>query len=310
MFNTSDLLGSLLQAGLRGSSMGRLEHAMGDRGLGAPGGPLGQILGQLGGGSRGADYGGYSGGGYGQAPAGGGYGGAGGGGLGDLLGGLAGMTGAGGYGSPSYSGGRPVGRDLLMGGLGALASAILSGRGRSTGGGLGSAMGGMLGGNMRGAVGAGGLTLLAMLAMKALQGGGRQQGLGFAGLGQEPPEQAVSERTAGLVVRAMIDAAKADGTIDATERQKIMAKLDESGAAPEERAFLEQEMSRPLDPDALATEAGGDPVVAAQLYAASLLAIQVDSPAEQAYLRDLAARLGLDAGTVTQLHQALGAPEA
>ena len=49
MFNTSDLPGSFLEAGLRGSSMGRIEHAMGDRVLGAPSGPLGKILVQPGG---------------------------------------------------------------------------------------------------------------------------------------------------------------------------------------------------------------------------------------------------------------------
>ena len=64
---------------------------------------------------------------------------------------------------------------------------------------------------------------------------------------------------------------------------------------------------RLADPAALAA-AAPDPVVAAQLYAASLLAIRVDSEAERAYLRDLAGRLGLDPETVVQLHHALNAP--
>jgi hypothetical protein len=55
MSNPSDILGGLLQGGLGGPGMDRLGHAMGERGLGAPGGPLGQILGQLG-----AAGGGYS----------------------------------------------------------------------------------------------------------------------------------------------------------------------------------------------------------------------------------------------------------
>jgi hypothetical protein len=38
MSNASDALGALLQAGLRGPSMGRMGHAVGERGLGAPGG--------------------------------------------------------------------------------------------------------------------------------------------------------------------------------------------------------------------------------------------------------------------------------
>ena len=177
------------------------------------------------------------------------------------------------------------------------------------GGGLGS----MVGGNMRGAMGAGGLALLAMLAMRALRNSGQGQAMGFANTGggadpvEELPEATVSQETATLVLRAMIDAAKADGHIDATERQKITAKLQESGADPDSLSFLEREMARPADPDGLAADAP-DPVVAAQVYAASLLAIEVDTPAEQAYLRHLAGRLGLDHAVVAQLHQALGAP--
>jgi uncharacterized membrane protein YebE (DUF533 family) len=121
------------------------------------------------------------------------------------------------------------------------------------------------------------------------------------------PEEAVSDRTALLVLRAMIEAAKADGQIDATERQRILGKIQESGADQEEIAFLQQEMDRPPDPDGLAAEVR-DPAVAAQLYAASLLAITVDTPAEQAYLQALAGRLGLEPAVTAQLHQALGAP--
>ncbi len=105
----------------------------------------------------------------------------------------------------------------------------------------------------------------------------------------------------------MIDAAKADGRVDASERQRIVAKAQEGGADPEAAAFLERELARPADPDGLATEAR-DPVVAAQVYAASLLAIQVDTQEERDYLRVLAGKLGLEPAVVAQLHAALGAP--
>jgi uncharacterized membrane protein YebE (DUF533 family) len=111
------------------------------------------------------------------------------------------------------------------------------------------------------------------------------------------------------VLRAMIEAAKADGQVDATERQRLVAKAQEGGADPEAAAFLERELERPADPDALAGEVR-DPVVAAQVYAASLLAIQVDTEEERAYLRALAGKLGLQPAVVAQLHQALGAPAA
>jgi len=326
MFNASDLLGNLLQGGgPRGHSMGRLEHAMGERGLGGAGGPLGQMLG----GGAGAPRGGSGG--------------------GDLLGNLASMLGAsgaasragygGGIGVPveragggMMGGGGSMGRGAMMGGLGALAASVLAGRGRGGmggglgggmmggGGGLGGLGGGMMGGGgMRGAVGAGGLALLGMLAMKALRNSNaspqQAAATGFGGGGAAaseddgmPPEQAVSEETAHLVLRAMIDAAKADGRVDATERQRIIAKAQEGGADPEAAAFLERELARPADPDALAAEAARDPVVAAQVYGASVLAIQVDTDEEREYLRALAAKLGLQPAVVGQLHAALGAP--
>jgi uncharacterized membrane protein YebE (DUF533 family) len=287
MLNASDLLGALLQGGgPRGRATGRLEHAMGDRGLGGAGGPLGQILGGLGGGTRAGTSSG-----------------------GDILGGLAGMLGGSG-------GGRSGGRDLMVGGLGALAGALLAGRGRSggSGGGIGGVTSGVLaglpGGKMRGAIGAGGLAVLGMLAMKALRANQAASGAAAApALEAElmPPEQAVAEGTALLVLRAMIEAAKADGRVDATERQRIVAKAQEGGVDGEAAAFLQQELERPADPDSLATGVR-DPIIAAQVYAASLLAIQVDTPAEHMYLRSLAGKLGLEPAVVAQLHSALGVP--
>jgi uncharacterized membrane protein YebE (DUF533 family) len=46
--------------------------------------------------------------------------------------------------------------------------------------------------------------------------------------------------------------------------------------------------------------------VAAQLYAASLLAIEVDTPQERAYLQQLATDFGLDSRIVGQIHETLG----
>jgi len=46
--------------------------------------------------------------------------------------------------------------------------------------------------------------------------------------------------------------------------------------------------------------------VAAQVYAASLLAIEVDTPQEQAYLTELAQKTGLTATVVQNIQQTLG----
>ena len=122
-----------------------------------------------------------------------------------------------------------------------------------------------------------------------------------------PPEQTVSEQTAKLVLRAMIDAAKADGRVDTAERQRIVAKVQESGADQRRRRSCSRNSSvRPIrtgSPPKPATRC-----VAAQVYAASLLAIKVDTPEERTYLQALAGKLGLEPAVVAQLHGALGAP--
>lgn len=108
------------------------------------------------------------------------------------------------------------------------------------------------------------------------------------------------------IVSAMIAAAKADGTIDADEKQKILGKLSEGGLTGEERDFLDREMAGPLDINKVVDSATG-PEHAIQLYAASLLAINPDHPAERGYLDMLAARLGLDANLKTSIEQAVAA---
>ena len=66
-----------------------------------------------------------------------------------------------------------------------------------------------------------------------------------------------------------------------------------------------KELRQPLDLDAFAA-AIPNQEVAAQVYAASLLAIEVDTPQEQAYLADLASKTGLDAAVVQHIQHTLG----
>lgn len=97
------------------------------------------------------------------------------------------------------------------------------------------------------------------------------------------------------LLRAMIAAAKADGHIDAAERKAIFGKLDELVLDTEAKAFVMDELRKPLDIDAIVA-LGNTPERAVELYAASVLAIDPDDPAEQAYLAMLASRLKLDPG--------------
>ncbi|MBP4040664.1 tellurite resistance TerB family protein [Aeromonas sp. SrichE-2G] len=97
---------------------------------------------------------------------------------------------------------------------------------------------------------------------------------------------------ANLLVRAMVAAARADGHIDAAERQKIQQYLTKQGQGDAAR-WIDGELSRPLDPQALAREVT-DMELATEVYLASLLAIEVDHFMERGYLDELARALKLD----------------
>ena len=121
------------------------------------------------------------------------------------------------------------------------------------------------------------------------------------------PEDAAAQDALGkALVRAMIAAAKADGKIDAEEKQRIFERLNAMDLDPEAKAFVFDELSAPLDINAVVS--GADtPEQAAEIYAASLVAIEADTPAETAYLQMLAARLELDPVFVEEVHKAAGA---
>lgn len=182
-------------------------------------------------------------------------------------------------------------------------------------GGIGALAGAILGGGAGGAARGGALAVLGTLALTALRNAqtrpSAQQQADAGGLGVEPHEitALASPAAEKLMVRAMISAAKADGQVDHAEMQKIAGKIGDDGVTAEEKAFVMSELAAPVDIDALAAEARG-PAQAAEVYAASLIAIDIDSEAERAYLRRLADALRLDPATVAQLHQMTGAPEA
>ncbi|SFC47943.1 DUF533 domain-containing protein [Tropicimonas isoalkanivorans] len=118
------------------------------------------------------------------------------------------------------------------------------------------------------------------------------------------PAGPMMEEQAKLVLRAMIMAAKADGQITSEERAAIMEHVKD--ASPEEREFVLEELKRPIDIASLASstsEAARETV-----YSASLSAISVDTKAEQAYLRQLAAALRLSDEKRDAIHAQLGIP--
>jgi uncharacterized membrane protein YebE (DUF533 family) len=116
-----------------------------------------------------------------------------------------------------------------------------------------------------------------------------------------PVTEADQQSLGRNLLRAMISAAKADGHVDATEQANVFAQMDKMALSAEDKAFVIDELRKPLDIDAVARGAR-TPEEAAEIYVASLLAIDVDSPAERGYLDMLAARLKLDAKLVAHLH--------
>jgi len=267
MTNFSEILGALLQSDPSQSTSGRLQEALGAGGTPAQGSLEGLLKGT---------------------------------GLDEVLSGLlgGGQGGGGGIGNTLSNvlneASQAVGgqENLALGAFGALLGSVL-------GGGTGS---------VKGAIGGGALAMLGALAYNALKG--TPQETKEVPLGLKAPATAAEkeqmEDQAGLVIKAMINAAKADGQIDRDEVQRIIGKLGEAGLDQKTRDFVLAEMNKPMDTEELVAAAKGNPQLAAQVYAASLLGVEVDTPGERAYLEDLAKRLGLVPQAVTNLENTMG----
>lgn len=103
------------------------------------------------------------------------------------------------------------------------------------------------------------------------------------------------EKQNTLILQAMIAAAKADGHVDEQEQQQIQQAVEALGADPSVNLFVQQELSKPLDPAEIATEE------AAEVYLASLLVADEQNFMEKAYLQELAKQLNLAPDLVAQL---------
>ena len=228
------------------------------------------------------------------------------GGLGDLMGDLLG-------GGTAHSGSTQAG-----GGLGGLLDQLAGGQTRSrttttrrapaprggledllggaggAGGGLGDLLGGLLGGAAVGSTAARGGAAggLGGLLQDALQG--------------RAPQQTTREQelAAALMLKAMIQAAKCDGKLDAAEKKKLTENLGD--ATQQEIAYVNAELAAPVDVDGLAAQVPEG--MEEQVYLISLMAIDLDARAEAQYLHDLAQALGLDPREVNAIHDHAGAP--
>lgn len=213
-----------------------------------------------------------------------------------LLGSLMGNNATGGNVLGSLLGGGGSSGGGGGGGLGALAG-LLGGGGASSGGGGGlGALAGMLGGGGSGGGGA------------ASGGGGLGSLLGSLTGGGSQPARAVPEKEtndATLLIKAMCNAAKADGQIDESEVQNIVGRLGEVDEA--ERRFLRDELQAPVDLNAFL---GSVPEhLNEQVYAFSLMGMKLDTQREAQYLGAVVQGLGMNPQVANQIHAKLGAPQ-
>jgi len=142
------------------------------------------------------------------------------GGLGDALSGMLGGGKGGGIGGMLQSvlgdAGKALGggNKLAVGGLGALAGSLLGGGG----------------GSVKGALGGGVMAVLGAMAYSAFKGAGNAPETREVPVGLRQPENTREEQEleqgAELVLKAMINAAKADGQIDKSEIERILGKLE------------------------------------------------------------------------------------
>lgn len=122
-----------------------------------------------------------------------------------------------------------------------------------------------------------------------------------------PPPQA--EQHSQAIFRALIGAAKADGHIDAREREVIEGEFRRLGEGDDIQQWLHAELEKPLDPAEVA-RAASDPAVASEMYLASLLVVDEQNFMERSYLDELARQLRLDAGLKAQLERQIAARDA
>ena len=153
----------------------------------------------------------------------------------------------------------------------------------------------------------GGLAAIGVMAYKAY--GDYKQQQGGAGAGAQPqtvdrlpPPQV--ELHSQAILSALVAAAKADGHIDARERQVIEGEFSRVNQDADLRQWLHAELEKPLDPAEVA-RAATTPEIAAEMYLASLMAADEQSFMERAYLDELARQLKLDDALKLRLEQQL-----
>ena len=177
----------------------------------------------------------------------------------------------------------------------------------------GGLLGVLLSGNARRMLGTGlkvgGMAAIGGLAYKAWEDwqAGKAADAGGAvvaapgGSAFAPEDAAAADNLAARLLQAMVSAAKADGHVTDAERDRIDAQLGSLALGDAAKTMITAELDAALDVGRIAALAE-QPEDGVQLYAASLLVVDPNGPAEAAYLASLADKLGLAADLVAHLH--------
>ena len=201
--------------------------------------------------------------------------------------------------------------------MGTLGSQLSGGKGGSGidvksllgGGALGLMLGSRRGRKMGGkALKYGALAGVGVLAWKAYQNyqsnnqGQVQPAPAQQGQPLEQLQGADQERRGLEILQAMIMAARADGHIDANERQLLTQEIERLGPDDELQVWIQQQFDAPLDASALARNADS-PQAAREIYVVSAVMIDEQNPMERAWLEQLAGALKIEPNLARELEQ-------
>ena len=125
-----------------------------------------------------------------------------------------------------------------------------------------------------------------------------------ASVGSESVDATEAGQDAVLLIRAMIAAANADGVIDEEENNRILKKLETVDLSDQEHSFIVKELLSPTGLEDIVAQVKS-PEMAKMIYTVSLLAIEVDTDAEHAYMKTLAQQLSLNESDLNDIYQKL-----
>ena len=151
----------------------------------------------------------------------------------------------------------------------------------------------------------GSVAALGAVGFKAYEKWKEQNGITSDGQSIANLEGDEAAQRSEVILRAMVSAALADGSISGDEQDAVNNHIQSAGLEEQSAGILMSEISNPSGAAGIAglsnsTEMGVD------LYLASLAVTGVDNAADRNYLSELAQSLNLDGGLVEQIHTEAG----